>query len=464
MPVLDLPFDSDTEALVLSALLQFPDEVFDDVRATLPDAAAFYDLRHRLIYRAMLVQADRGEFIDAPSVRARLQAMPRERGGSEDVLEEAGGAGYPFELSMLAQSCGNTGYHAGRLADLCVKRRLVAVAEDMRRRALSPTETGADLAAQFRADVDAAGAVVGRESLVPMADFLGRALDELKARVPGSAPGVPTSYPRFDDVLGGFRPSDLVIVAARPSMGKTAFATNLILNMARRGTAVGVFSLETDEEGLAERVLGALAGVNTRGIRNKSIATQKLDDVYSLGEAAREWPVVFDFRPDLGIAELRTAARRMQSRFAIGALFVDYLQFMRPGKAERREAAFAEISRGLKVIAKELRIPVIALSQLSRQVEQRGGEKIPQLSDLRESGGIEQDADMVLFLHRPGYYDRDKPKGPTQVICAKNRNGQTAILNFMLELETGRFTETSHEYDPSRDEPRDPDTWRDGTF
>ena len=123
--MLDLPFDSDTEALVLSALLQFADEVFDDVRATLPDPVAFYDLRHRLIYRAMLVQSDRGEFIDAPAVRARLQAMPRERGGAEDLLEEAGGAGYPFELSMLAQSCGNTVYHAQRLADLCVKRRLV---------------------------------------------------------------------------------------------------------------------------------------------------------------------------------------------------------------------------------------------------------------------------------------------------------------------------------------------------
>lgn len=462
--MLDLPFDSETEALVLSAVLQFADEVFDDVRSALPDAAAFYDLRHRLIYRAMLVQSDRGEIIDAPSVRARLQAMPRDRGGAEDLLEEAGGASYPFELSMLAQSCGNTVYHAQRLADLCVKRRLVAVAEDMRRRALSPTETGADLAAQFRADVDSAGAVVARESLVPMADFLGRALDDLKARVPGSVPGVPTGYPRFDMDIGGFRPGDLVIVAARPSMGKTAFATNLLLNMARGGTGVGVFSLETDEEGLAERVLGALAGVNTRGIRNKSIATQKLNDVYFMGEAARALPVVFDFRPDLGIAELRTAARRMHSRHGIGALFVDYLQFMRPGKAERREAAFAEISRGLKVIAKELRIPLIVLSQLSRQVEQRGGEKIPQLSDLRESGGIEQDADMVIFLHRPGYYDRDKPKGPTQVIIAKHRNGQTATLNFMLELETGRFTEISHEFEPGRDAPRDPDTWRDSAF
>lgn len=449
---------------MLSAVLQYPDEVLDEVRAVLPAAEAFHDLRHRLIYRACLLQWDAGEVVDASAVRARLQAMPRARGGAEDLLSEAGGHSYPFELSVLASSWGNTVYHAQRLADLFVKRRLISAAEDLRRRAMSPTETGAALASEFRADLDAAGSTAGGETLVTMAEMLGRAVESLKTREVGATVGLPTGYPRLDSTLGGLHPTDLVILAARPSMGKTAFATNLVLNMARAGIPVGVFSLETDEEGLAERVLGALAGVNTRGLRNKSIATQRLADVYRLAGEAAGWPVVFDFRPDLGIAELRTAARRMHSRHGIAALFVDYLQFMRPGASERRESAFADISRGLKIIAKELRIPVVALSQLSRQVEQRGGDKIPQLSDLRESGAIEQDADLVVFLHRPGYYDRDKPKGPTQVIVAKHRNGPSAILHFNLETETGRFTETSHEYSPERDEQQPGDDWRERPF
>lgn len=455
----DVPFDYETEVEVLSAILQFPDEVLDDVRPILGGDVAFYDLRTRLIYRAALLLADAGEVVDAPSVRARLQSMPRARGGREDLLEEAGGAAFVFEVAMHSESSANTRHHARRLADMALKRRLIAIGEDMRRRAMSPVETGADLATAFRSDLDLADSGTAAESLVTMDDFLGRALEDLRTRTAGTTPGLSTGYSRLDDTVGGLRKSDLVILAARPSMGKTAFATNLILNMARAGTGVGVFSLETDEDGLAERVLGALAGVNTRGIRAKTLPTQRLEDVYRLGEEARAYPVVFDFRPDLGIGELRSAARRMHSRHGIGVLFIDYLQFMRPGRAERREAAFAEISKGLKIVAKELRIPVIALSQLSRQVEQRGGDKIPILSDLRESGGIEQDADMVLFLHRPGYYDRDKPKGPTQVICAKNRNGPTGIVNFILELETGQFRETSHEYEPGADSQ-----WREDAF
>lgn len=447
----DVPFDYETEVEVLSAILQFPDEVLDEVRPILGGDVAFYDLRTRLIYRAALLQADAGEVVDAPSVRARLQSMPRARGGREDLLEEAGGAAFVFEVAMHSESSANTRHHARRLADMALKRRLIAIGEDMRRRAMSPVETGADLATAFRSDLDLADSGTAAESLVTMDGFLGRALEDLRTRAAGTTPGLSTGYSRLDDTVGGLRKSDLVILAARPSMGKTAFATNLILNMARAGTGVGVFSLETDEEGLAERVLGALAGVNTRGIRAKTLPAQRLADVYRLGEEARSYPVVFDFRPDLGIGELRSAARRMHSRHGIGVLFIDYLQFMRPGRAERREAAFAEISKGLKIVAKELRIPVIALSQLSRQVEQRGGDKIPILSDLRESGGIEQDADMVLFLHRPGYYDRDKPKGPTQVICAKNRNGPTGIVNFVLELETGQFREVAHEYEPGAD-------------
>lgn len=443
----DLPCDLQAESEVLSALLQFPDETVDEIRQILPEDG-FFDLRHRLIYRAVLLQADAGEPIDAIAVRSRLEAMPRANGrGVEDLLEEAGGRALVFELSILASGSGGTAYHAGRLADLRLKRRAFTLGEDIRRRALSAGETGEALLSEVRQDLDALIAGVARQDLVTMDALLGSVLDSLRARDPHTQIGLSSGYPLLDRLLGGLRDGKLTIIAARPSMGKTAFATALILNMARSGVPVGVFSLETDEDGLGVRILGSLAGVNTLCIQGKSLSTSKLDDVYRIGDGARALPVVFDFRPDLDISQLRVSARRMASAHGIRALFVDYLQFLRPGKSERRESAFADISRGLKAVARELRLPVVVLSQLNRSVEQRGGDKVPLLSDLRESGAIEQDADQVLFLHRPGYYDQAKPAGSLSAIIAKNRDGPKGTVSFHLELTTGRVSEVALEHE-----------------
>lgn len=469
-PVTDVPADADTEAEVLSACLQFPGDILDGVRELLPAGDSFYDLRHRYIWSAILLQDDAGDAIDAVSVRVRLQAMPKQNGrGVEDVLAEAGGAGYLFELAIRAASSGNTLYHAQRLADLRLKRRLFALGDDLRRRALSPVDSGAGIAEDFRRDLDAAIASGTRQDLVLMQGLMDRVVADLKRRQFGQSPGLSTGWSRFDAFTGGLMPSDLVILAARPSMGKTAWATNLILNMAALGQPVGVFSLETDEDGLALRILGTASGTNTAGLRNKSLSAAAMERVYHDGETAGRLPIVFDFRPDLGIADLRASARRMASAHGVRMLVVDYLQFMRPGKAERREAAFADISRGLKVVAKELKVPVLVLSQLNRAVEQRGGEKIPQLSDLRESGAIEQDADVVMFLHRPGYYDRAISKGPTSLFIAKFRNGPTGTLNFDLNLTSGKFTETGYDGQPDPEEPTGfrssgDDTWRQESF
>jgi len=466
----DVPADVETEAEVLSACLQFPEEILDVVRELLPAADSFYDLRHRFIWSAILLQDDAGDAVDAVSVRVRLQAMPKQNGrGVEDVLAEAGDSWYVFELATRASSSGNTMHHAQRLADLRLKRRLFSLGDDLRRRALSPIDAGAGIAEDFRRSLDEAIASGTRQDLVLMQDLMAKAVADLKRREFGQSPGLSTGWSRFDAFTGGLMPTDLVILAARPSMGKTAWATNLILNMAAQGHPVGVFSLETDEDGLALRILGTVSGTNTAGLRNKSLSSQAMDGVYRDGETAGRLPIVYDFRPDLGISDLRASARRMASAHGVKVLVIDYLQFMRPGKAERREAAFADISRGLKVVAKELRVPVLVLSQLNRGVEQRGGEKIPQLSDLRESGAIEQDADVVMFLHRPGYYDRDLAKGPTSLIIAKFRNGPTGTLNFDLNLTSGKFTETGYDGQPDPEEPAGfrsagDDTWRQESF
>lgn len=459
----ELPCDPGAEAEVLSSLIQFPQDTVDEVRQILPEDG-FFELQNRLIYRAILLLADAGEFIDTVSVRQKLEAMPRENGrGTEDLLEESGGHAWVFELSALASSSGGTVYHAMKLADLRLKRRAFALGDEVRRRAMNPGETGEALLSAIRQDLDALVAGVARQDLVTMDTLLAGVLDGLRSRDANVPAGLSTGFTLLDRVLGGLRDGKLAVVAARPSMGKTAFATALILNMARADVPVGVFSLETDEDGLGVRILGSLAGVNTMCVQGKSLSASKLDDVYRIGEGARALPVVFDFRPDLDISQLRVSARRMAARHGVQAIFVDYLQFLRPGKSERRESAFADISRGLKNVARELRVPVVVLSQLNRAVEQRGGEKVPLLSDLRESGAIEQDADQVLFLHRPGYYDSAKPQGQTAVIVAKNRDGPKGTVNFNLELTTGRFSEVALEHE-SRDGGERQEGWRDDGF
>jgi replicative DNA helicase len=266
--------------------------------------------------------------------------------------------------------------------------------------------------------------------------------------------GVPSGYPSLDRVTGGWQNSDLIIIAARPSMGKTAFVVNIARNLAvLQGIPVAFFTLEMPAEQIAMRILSIESEISSNKIRTGNITDQEwimLEEKVQLMENA---PLFIDDTPQLSLFELRAKTRRLVSNHHVQLIIVDYLQLMTVAQENRmnREQVVSQISRGLKAIAKELKVPVIALSQLNRSVELRGGSKRPQLSDLRESGAIEQDADLVIFLHRPEYYgitqdaEGNSYEGIAEIIISKHRNGPLADIKLRYIKEYGKFEEIEGE-------------------
>jgi replicative DNA helicase len=274
--------------------------------------------------------------------------------------------------------------------------------------------------------------------------------------------GLATHFKDFDRMTSGLQPSELIIIAARPSMGKTAWAINIAQQAALRdGRVVGIFSLEMSSDSLLRRMLASEAFVNMRKIQSGFISRDDQDALINAAAKLTESHIYIDDTPGISLAEMRAKARRLKQQRGLDLLVVDYLQLMSsslPGASnkrhENRTQEVSAISRGLKALAKELHIPVIALSQLSRASEQRGGDKKPMLSDLRESGSIEQDADVVAFIHRDSYYNKDEngdedpdSKGKAEIIIAKQRNGPTGSVHLAYLSEYTRFENMAHEGD-----------------
>lgn len=236
-------------------------------------------------------------------------------------------------------------------------------------------------------------------------------------------------------------PGDLILLAARPSMGKTALAMNIAHQVSGRNAPVGIFSLEMSEAQLATRTLSYLTGFSGMAIRNKNLSHQRLSDLYETAAQTAGIPIHFDFTPGISLPQVRRIARRMVSRFGCQLLILDYLQLMTLPKAENNQLATAAVSKGLKNLAKELKVPIIALSQLSRACELRGSDKRPMLSDLRDSGALEQDADVVMFVYREHVYDKAAPEEDAELLIRKRREGPTAEVMMRMDKSTGRFTE-----------------------
>jgi len=237
-------------------------------------------------------------------------------------------------------------------------------------------------------------------------------------------------------------PGDLILLAARPSMGKTALAMNIAHQVSAREVPVGIFSLEMSEDSLATRTLSYLTGFSGMAIRNKAMSHQRLTDLYETAATTAGIPLHFDFTPGASLPQVRRNARRMVSRFGCGLLILDYLQLMTLPNAESHQLATAAASKGLKNLAKELKVPIIALSQLSRSCESRP-DKRPMLSDLRDSGALEQDADVVMFVYRDHVYDKSAPEDGAEVLIRKRREGPTGEVMMRLDKSTGRFTEVA---------------------
>jgi len=435
------PQARELEAAVLGALMLEKDALTTVIDILKPQS--FYDDRHQSIFKAILSLFDKSEPIDLLTVNQELKELGE--------LEMAGGTHYVANLTFKVNSAANIEYHARIITENAIKRELIRIASEIHRDAFEDTTDVFNLLDATEQALFEVSESNIRKNFDDMRSLMGKAIKELeeKKNQKDGLTGVPSGFSALDRVTSGWQPSDLVIIAARPGMGKTAFVVSAMRNAAvDHKKPVAIFSLEMSSIQLVNRLISAEAELDSEKIKKGNLADYEWAQLNHKISSLSSAPIFIDDTPALSIRELRTKCRRLKAHHDIQMIIIDYLQLMTGnsdgGKgAGNREQEIASISRALKGIAKELNVPVLALSQLSRSVETRGGDKKPQLSDLRESGSIEQDADMVVFLYRPEYYKitEDEMGNPTQgtgeVIIAKHRNGslETVQLKFI-----GRFT------------------------
>lgn len=392
---------------------------------------------HRLVYTACLQLADRNEGIDLVTVGHEL-----DRNGK---LERSGGSAYLAGLIDLVPDVENVESYARLVREAALRRAVILSARRSIREAIEAPDAETVLETAQRDLVEIAkGSIKG--GFVQLGRIADKNEEEIQL-IHGRGTmltGLPTGFSRMNALTQGLQRSDLIVVAARPGMGKTAFALNIAsyLTMHQR-YVVGFFSLEMSSAQLAFRVQCAEARVNLQRLREGRLPKEDKKALFFTTQQMREARLFIDDTPAITLLEMRARALQLKQRHGLDALFVDYLQIMGSrGKWENRTQEVGAFSRGLKALAKELEIPVVALSQLSRRTEQRGTDKEPQLSDLRESGAIEQDSDVVIFLSRPEYYDRDTDqKNVCDVIVAKQRNGPTDRFTLGWSGEYTRFSE-----------------------
>ncbi len=413
----------------------------------------FYSESHRRLYRAMLGLVRQGIVVDAITLRDEIERQ----GG----FEPFGGLDYIAYLLDAAATAANVEYHARIVRDKAVLRELIKVGTDIVQRAFEAKETGAAVLEHAERKIFELAEHRSSVGFVRLKQLLWPTMERIETLigVDKAVTGVPSGFTDLDEKTAGFQNSELVIVAARPSMGKTAFCLNVAANAALSSKQVGVaiFSLEMAKESLVQRMLTSEGRVDAHKIRGGNLSPV---DYKLLAEGAGHLNTAniwIDDSASITPLELRSKARRIKLEHDVGLIVVDYLQLMRdPEYAENRVQEISSISRSLKALAKELQIPVIALSQLSRAPEQRGGEgRRPQLADLRDSGAIEQDADVVLFIYRPEMYakdeiERDETRGQAEIIIGKQRNGPTGTVKLAFHSRYTRFDNYSSREDQER--------------
>jgi replicative DNA helicase len=427
------PHDLQAEESLLGAMLLSRDAISAAVETC--RAEDFYRPAHGHIFDAICSLYAQGEPADPVTVADELRRA--------DLLEGIGGAGNLVALQANTPAIANAARYAHIVQEHALLRRLISVASEI-------AEIGYSLPEDVMAALDRAEAMVFdvaerrvTDSLKPLRELLAASLDHLEALYNrgDAVTGVPTGYMDLDEQLSGLQPSSLVIVGARPSMGKTSFALGIAAHAAmERREPVLFFSLEMSHLELTQRLLCSEAKVDSSRMRNGRLLQSDWPKVVSAMGKLGEAPLFIDDNPNLSVMEIRAKARRLKSREGLGLIVVDYLQLMSSSNSvENRQVEVSEVSRGLKILARELEVPVVALSQLSRGLEGRA-DKRPMLADLRESGSLEQDADVVLFIYRDEIYNKDSPdKGTAEIIIAKHRNGPTGSVQLAFLDHYTRF-------------------------
>lgn len=430
------PHNIDAEKSLLGAIL-IDQEVLIDV-VEIVKATDFYDKRHGKIFAGMIRLYQNHEGVDLITVTDELKKSGH--------LDEIGGSTYLAELTNHVPTAAHASSYAEIVSQNAVRRRLIKASADINSLAFDENLTVPQLLGQSEAELFSVSDSSLKQDLTSISDILDTSFDRINDLYvnKGVLRGVKTGYRDLDNMTAGLQRSDLIILAARPAMGKTTLVTNLAYNIATiEKKTVLFFSLEMSKEQLIDRMLADAAGVDSWNIRTGNLSEE---DFAKLAEASGEMaeaPIFIDDTPGVSVLEMRTKARRAAHDGELGLIIIDYLQLMQgSGSAQangNRVQEVSEISRGLKLLARELNVPVIALSQLSRSVESRSPQ-IPQLADLRESGSIEQDADIVMFIYREAYYNPETEReNITDLILAKHRHGPTGTVELYFHPERLRF-------------------------
>ena len=437
------PQSVEAEQAVLGGLMLAP-EAFDKVADLLADGD-FYRRDHQLIYRAIRELAEKNRPFDAVTLGEWFE--------SQGLGEQVAGGAYLVELATTTPSAANIRAYAEIVRDKAILRQLIEVGTGIVNDGFQPDgRDSSELLAKAEQEVFAiaeAGAR-GRQDFTPVNKAMQEAFDVLQTRFAsgGGITGLPTGYTEFDEMTAGLQPTDLVILAARPSMGKTTLALNMAEYAAMKTRkAVAVFSMEMSASQLALRLISSVGRVNATRLRTGQLEDEDWSRVTSAIRLIKDAKVFIDDTPALSPDVLRAKARRLKREHDLGLIVIDYLQLMQvPGNSENRATEISEISRSLKALAKELNVPVIALSQLNRSLETRT-DKRPVMADLRESGAIEQDADVIIFIYRDEYYNKENSpdKGLAEVIIGKQRNGPTGSVKLRFFGEYTRFDNLAHD-------------------
>jgi len=435
-----LPHNTSAEEALLGSILIDPEAIYKV--ADIISAEDFYKPAHQIIYSAILYLFEKREAIDILTVTNRLKEMGE--------LDNIGGAAYLFELINKTPSVMNVVHYAKIIKDKKARRDMIQMSYEIQRLAFDEEKDPEELIDELGAKIFKVAEKVYPKEFSHISKFLEEAyqrIEELHTQE-RKLRGIPTGFPLLDEYLGGLQKSDLIILASRPSLGKTALALTITRNVAiNENIPVAIFSLEMSKDQIVDRLIAGEAGVSLWRLRTGKLMYEgDINELALISEALdrlNQAPIYIDDTPNLTPLQIRTMTRKLRHQLGdIGLVIIDYLQLLKSHKNyDSRVQEITEISRSLKELARELNVPIIAVSQLSRAPEQRISQ-IPRLSDLRESGSIEQDADVVLFIHRPKETGQIAPSNQADIIIAKQRNGPLGVVTLYFDPETTSFYST----------------------
>ncbi|WP_067727788.1 replicative DNA helicase [Oceanobacillus damuensis] len=435
------PHNIEAEQSVIGAIFLEPQAFSTASELLVPED--FYRASHQRIFAAMMSLSDKGEPIDVVTITTYLN--------NKKQLEEAGGVTYLSQVAESVPTAANIEYYSKIVEEKAILRRLIRTATDIVTSTFEKEDEVEDVLNDAEKNILEVSGRKNTGAFKNIKDVLIDVYDNIEQlhQQQGDVTGVPTGFHDLDRITSGFQPNDLIIIAARPSVGKTAFALNVAQNVAvKTDQNVAIFSLEMGADQLVQRMLCAEGNIDAQRLRNGQLQADDWGKLTMAMGSLSNAGIYIDDSPGVRVSEIRSKCRRLKQEHGLGMILIDYLQLIQGSGSSRenRQQEVSEISRALKALARELKVPLIALSQLSRGVESRQ-DKRPMMSDIRESGSIEQDADIVGFLYRDDYYDKETEKqNIIEIIIAKQRNGPTGTVELAFVKEYNKFVDLDHRY------------------